>query len=121
MLVLDPYADGRGKWRGDSPGTIRKRFQCFSSENSLDFCSSVTIYVPGEGSIFHNHPDSEELGFVISGSGILQDMEQNSSMKLKQGDLLLIGRGELHRILNNGSSPLILLLVCTTKTPMPEG
>lgn len=77
MKVIDPFLDGEGVWQGDSPGTMRKRFQCFGIKNSVDFCSNVTVYAPGEGSVFHNHPSSEELSYVISGSGVIQDMEQN--------------------------------------------
>lgn len=121
MFVMDPFRDGTGSWQGDSPGSIRKRFQCLGSRNSLDFCSNVTVYEPGEGSVFHNHPQSEELGYVISGAGILQDMEQNVKAHIKQGELLLVERGEIHRIFNDGNTPLILLLICTARTPMPEG
>lgn len=121
MKVLEPFTDGEGVWQGDSPGTIRKRFRCFGTKNSLDFCSNVTIYAPGEGSVFHNHPNSEELGYVIAGFGVMQDMEQNIQAHIKKGDLLLVDRGEIHRIFNNGNEPLILLLVCTANTSMPEG
>lgn len=53
MKVIDPFLDGEGVWQGDSPGTMRKRFQCFGIKNSVDFCSNVTVYAPGEGSVFH--------------------------------------------------------------------
>lgn len=102
MKVIDPFLDGEGVWQGDSPGTMRKRFQCFGIKNSVDFCSNVTVYAPGEGSVFHNHPSSEELSYVISGSGVIQDMEQNVKAHIDQGKLILIDRGEIHRIFNDG-------------------
>ena len=108
MKVIDPFLDGEGVWQGDSPGTMRKRFQCFGIKNSVDFCSNVTVYAPGEGSVFHNHPSSE-------------DMEQNVKAHIDQGKLILIDRGEIHRIFNDGRAPLIVLLICTAHTPMPEG
>lgn len=74
MKVIDPFLDGEGVWQGDSPGTMRKRFQCFGIKNSVDFCSNVTVYAPGEGSVFHNHPSSEELSYVISGSGVYDEV-----------------------------------------------
>lgn len=85
MKVIDPFLDGEGVWQGDSPGTMRKRFQCFGIKNSVDFCSNVTVYAPGEGSVFHNHPSSEELSYVISGSGVIQDMEQNVKAHIDSG------------------------------------
>ena len=36
MKVIDPFLDGEGVWQGDSPGTMRKRFQCFGIKNSVD-------------------------------------------------------------------------------------
>ena len=68
VTVMNPLLDGRGVWQGDTPGTIRKRYYCFGTHNSKDFCSNVTVYNPGEGCVFHNHPQSEELGYVIAGS-----------------------------------------------------
>lgn len=121
MIAIDPFLDGEGIWQGDSPGSIRKLYKCVGIKNSEDFCSGVTVYNPGEGSIFHNHPNSEQLSYVIGGSGILQDMEQNVQAHIKTGDLLLISRGEIHRIFNDGSAPLIILFVCTARTVMPEG
>lgn len=48
-------------------------------------------------------------------------MEQNVKAHIDQGKLILIDRGEIHRIFNDGRAPLIVLLVCTAHTPMPEG
>lgn len=121
MQVINPFLDGVGSWQGDSPGTMRKRFSCFGQKESVDFCCNVTVYVPGEGSVFHNHPLSEELGFVVSGTGIIQDEQQNIAASIKAGELLLIQRGEIHRIYNSGSAPLVILLVCTDHATMPEG
>ena len=121
MKVMEPFSDGEGIWQGDSPGTIRKRFQCFGLHNSEDLCSNVTVYMPGEGSIFHNHPLSEELGYVIDGTGVIQDIERNVKAHIGRGELILIDRGEFHRIFNNGKAPLIVLLVCMAQTAMPEG
>ena len=121
MKVIDPLMEGKGSWQGVSPGTIRKRFLCVDEDNSLDFCANVTVYLPGEGSVFHNHPDSEELGFVVSGSGVVQDMDQNVQARLRQGQLALIERGEIHRLFNDGREPLVVLLVCTANVTLPEG
>ena len=103
MKVIDPFLDGEGVWQGDSPGTMRKRFQCFGIKNSVDFCSNVTVYAPGEGSVFHNHPSSEELSYVISGSGVIQDMEQN----VKAGDVITMSAGCRHTIIAETELKLI--------------
>lgn len=75
----------------------------------------------GRGACSTTTPPSEELSYVISGSGVIQDMEQNVKAHIDQGKLILIDRGEIHRIFNDGRAPLIVLLVCTAHTPMPEG
>ena len=103
MKVIDPFLDGEGVWQGDSPGTMRKRFQCFGIKNSVDFCSNVTVYAPGEGSVFHNHPSSEELSYVISGSGVIQDMEQN----VKAGDVITMSAGCRHTVIAETELKLI--------------
>ena len=103
MKVIDPFLDGEGVWQGDSPGTMRKRFQCFGIKNSVDFCSNVTVYAPGEGSVFHNHPSSEELSYVISGSGVIQDMEQN----VKAGDVITMSAGCRHTVIAESELKLI--------------
>ena len=103
MKVIDPFLDGEGVWQGDSPGTMRKRFQCFGIKNSVDFCSIVTVYAPGEGSVFHNHPSSEELSYVISGSVVIQDMEQN----VKAGDVITMSAGCRHTVIAETELKLI--------------
>ena len=95
MKVIDPFLDGEGVWQG--------RFQCFGIKNSVDFCSNVTVYAPGEGSVFHNHPSSEELSYVISGSGVIQDMEQN----VKAGDVITMSAGCRHTVIAESELKLI--------------
>lgn len=58
---------------------------------------------------------------VISGLRCDPGQEQNVKAHIDQGKLILIDRGEIHRIFNDGRAPLIVLLVCTAHTPMPEG
>mgnify|MGYP004479011869 FL=1 len=120
VTVMNPLLDGRGVWQGDTPGTIRKRYYCFGTHNSKDFCSNVTVYNPGEGCVFHNHPQSEELCYVIAGSGVIMDMEKNIQQHIQKGNLFLVERGEIHRIFNDGNEPLQLLLICTGNTLLPE-
>ena len=35
--------------------------------------------------------------------------------------MILVERGELHRLFNDGREPLVVLMVCIAHTPMPEG
>ena len=101
MKVIDPFLDGEGVWQG----TARHDAQAIpvlwhQKLGGLLFqCHSVRTW---GGSVFHNHPSSEELSYVISGSGVIQDMEQNVKAHIDQGKLILIDRGEIHRIFNDG-------------------
>jgi len=111
MIQIDPFESGNGVWKGDSLGNMRKQYYCVGPQNSQQFCAGITIFLPGEGGVFHNHATSEELNYVICGSGTVQDLEQNVVAYFKKGDVLLHPAGEIHRIYNNGTDPLELLYI----------
>lgn len=121
MQVIHPFTEGAGVWRGDSPGSIRKMYKCVGLDRSNQFCCGITLYAPGEGSSFHNHPRSEELDYVVGGSGLAQGLDGAVVARFRQGDLLLVPPGEMHRIYNDGDGPLTVLFVCDARTSLPEG
>ncbi|CAN5700288.1 cupin domain-containing protein [soil metagenome] len=53
----------------------------------------------------NEHPKSEQWLFVISGSG--RATVSGRTPRLRAGSLLLIEKGEGHRIVNTGRSPLV--------------
>lgn len=55
----------------------------------------------------NEHPNAEQWLFVVSGSG--RATVRRRTIKLEANSLLLIEKGEPHRIKNTGRSPLVTL------------
>lgn len=59
--------------------------------------------------VSNEHPKCEQWLYVIAGTGtaiIVPRRGMRTSVKLKQGTLLVIERGERHQIKNTGRAPL---------------
>lgn len=109
MKVISPFKDGKQLWIGDRPGSYRKVFKCLDNTESDHISLGITLFEPGEGSIMHNHAISEEVDYVISGSGITYDSEGNIICRFKKGDILFYKEGEFHKHYNDGEETLQLL------------
>lgn len=73
---------------------------------------------PGEGHLRHNHPGSEEILFIIRGTGeqmVETDLEENGGeprfFPVKGGDLVHIPASVFHQTVNTGPDTLELLAV----------
>jgi mannose-6-phosphate isomerase-like protein (cupin superfamily) len=68
------------------------------------------IIGPGMSIGHHLHEDSEEIYFVVEGSGtmIMDGVETG----IGPGDVSLVRQGHSHGLVNSGSVPLRLLVVC---------
>ena len=66
---------------------------------------------PGENTLLHRHHHSEELYHVTAGSGrmVLGDEE----FVIATGDTVAIPPGTPHRVINDGSEPLVILCCCS--------
>jgi mannose-6-phosphate isomerase-like protein (cupin superfamily) len=65
---------------------------------------------PGRTTTGHRHPESEEIYFIVSGSGVLTVGDEAS--RVKPGDAVLIPPGTHHAAANDGAGPLVLLCCC---------
>ena len=65
---------------------------------------------PGAATQEHYHPKTEEIYYVLEGTGLMRigDEEQD----VKPGDAIAIPPGQRHTILNNGDMPLRFLCCC---------
>lgn len=57
----------------------------------------------------NEHPHSEQWLYIVSGTGTATVVSRNGrrrSVKLRNGMLLVVERGELHQIRNSGKRPL---------------
>jgi mannose-6-phosphate isomerase-like protein (cupin superfamily) len=65
---------------------------------------------PGQATERHYHRSTEEIYFVVKGSG---DMEVDGDTKrIRPGDAVLIPAGAWHSLVNDGTSELRILCCC---------
>lgn len=64
---------------------------------------------PGCSIGMHEHDKEEEICYVISGKGIIND--NGIITELNPGDASITGNGASHSIENNGSEPLVFIAV----------
>lgn len=71
--------------------------------------TAMMVLQPGEatGEPDNEHPQSEQWVFVVKGKGRAKVGKR--SVSLKENSLLLIQKGEVHQIVNNGKTPLVTL------------
>ncbi len=77
--------------------------------------SAVSLYFePGQGHARHNHLESEQFIFVVSGNGTqMVEMEPGRpvTQDISAGSLVCIPRGAYHETFNTGWEPMRLLAV----------
>ncbi len=66
------------------------------------------VLLPGKGHDRHNHPESEEILYVLSGEGV-QTLNDGTPFPVKAGDVIHIPTAAFHSTHNNGWEPLRLL------------
>jgi oxalate decarboxylase/phosphoglucose isomerase-like protein (cupin superfamily) len=120
VRVLDPFEDGKQIWLGDEKGMVRKVFRTIDRDqcNSEYFVSGITYFEPGESSSLHNHPNSEEIDFIIQGSGVVES--DNETLPFKSMQYMFIPKGVMHRHYNTGRDTMILLWTYTPPGELPK-
>lgn len=71
--------------------------------------AEATVY-PMQRTIAHSHPCTEEIYFILGGSGLMAIESEIQSVRV--GDAVGILAGQRHQILNTGSEPLVFLCCC---------
>ena len=66
------------------------------------------VLLPGQGHVRHNHPQSEEILYVLSGVGE-QMVDDKPSFVVRAGDTIYIPTAIFHSTVNTGWEPLRLL------------
>jgi mannose-6-phosphate isomerase-like protein (cupin superfamily) len=59
----------------------------------------------------HQHLGEEEIFYFVSGSGVLQDSENDPGQPVSAGDASLTLAGGYHSIRNAGQEPLVLIAI----------
>jgi len=76
------------------------------------FVLAVVTIEPGEGHLRHNHPDMEEILYVIEGEGTqMVDINGEQRRKVQAGDLIHLPPGVFHETVNTGTTTLKFLVV----------
>jgi oxalate decarboxylase/phosphoglucose isomerase-like protein (cupin superfamily) len=68
------------------------------------------VLQPGRGHDRHNHPESEEILYVLSGEGE-QMLDDGEAFNVKPGDAIYVPTGVFHSTRNTGWEPMRLLAV----------
>ncbi|MGI6086293.1 MAG: cupin domain-containing protein [Acetivibrionales bacterium] len=97
----------REKMRGGN-GSVKLQ-NIFNADEIKGKCRlfSQIILEPGCSIGPHEHDQEEEIYYILSGTGIVDD---NGEIKnIGPGDAIKTGGGEYHSITNNGQEPLLIL------------
>lgn len=70
------------------------------------------IVNPGQGHARHNHPDAEEVIYVISGEA-MQMVDDGEPFPIREGDAVYIPTGAFHSTVNTSWRPLRLIVTYT--------
>jgi oxalate decarboxylase/phosphoglucose isomerase-like protein (cupin superfamily) len=111
--VIDPFSEASPFWLGlEDPGFRRKVFKIVDEKiiGSEFLTCGLTIFEPGEASSLHNHPDSEEINFIVRGSGQVIS-EGHDPMPFLEHSFMFIPKGMKHQHVNTGREPLWLVFV----------
>ncbi|MBV9280175.1 MAG: cupin domain-containing protein [Chloroflexi bacterium] len=68
------------------------------------------VLLPGKGHDRHNHPDAEEILFVLSGEG-RQMLNDEEPFPVKAGDTIHVPTAAFHSTVNTGWEPMRLLAI----------
>jgi oxalate decarboxylase/phosphoglucose isomerase-like protein (cupin superfamily) len=83
-----------------------------ATENTDAIAMSLmhVVLLPGKGHERHNHPDSDEILYILSGRGE-QMVDDSQTFPVGPGQAVFIPEGAFHSTVNTGWEPLVLLAV----------
>lgn len=97
--------------------TVRYRFPTHTNDLVMDRAEAeaseafLVVLEPGEAPPLHQHDDTEQIFYVVSGAGRLHIGADDKQYPVSAGDLVRIPRHTLHRIRCEGEEPLVYLSV----------
>lgn len=84
------------------------------------FSGGVVYLPPGQGHTRHNHPGSEEIIFIIKGTGEQMVEDQNGTpdtRTVKAGCTIFIPESRFHSTRNTGTEPMEIFVVYAPAGP----
>lgn len=74
------------------------------------------IVLPGVGHERHNHPQSDELLYVLAGEGE-QMLDDGDPFRIRAGETVVIPKGVWHSTVNTGWEPMSVLAIYAPAGP----
>jgi oxalate decarboxylase/phosphoglucose isomerase-like protein (cupin superfamily) len=68
------------------------------------------VLLPGQGHERHNHPDADEILYVLAGAGD-QMVDDGEPFPVRPGQAIWIPEGAFHSTVNTGWEPMVLLAI----------
>jgi oxalate decarboxylase/phosphoglucose isomerase-like protein (cupin superfamily) len=68
------------------------------------------VLLPGQGHDRHNHPDADEILYVLAGAGD-QMVDDAATFAVRPGQAIWIPKGAFHSTVNTGWEPMVLLAI----------
>ena len=121
VKTINPFRNANGFWLGlEEDGLRRKVFKVVDRElvNSEHMVAGLTIFDPGEASSYHNHPESEEINYIVRGSGKVVSEEEEE--EFGANSFMFIPKGVFHRHVNTGDEPMWLIFMYTPPGQLPR-
>jgi oxalate decarboxylase/phosphoglucose isomerase-like protein (cupin superfamily) len=83
-----------------------------ATENTDDPAVSMmhVVLLPGQGHERHNHPDADEILYVLAGTGD-QMVDDAQAFAVRPGQAVWIPKGAFHSTVNTGWEPMSILAV----------
>ena len=83
-----------------------------SGDNTEDPDVSLmhVVLLPGQGHERHNHPDSDEILYILSGQGE-QMVDDSETFPVHAGQAVWIPKGQFHSTVNTGWEPMAILAI----------
>ena len=121
VKTINPFRNANEFWLGlEEDGLRRKVFKVVDRElvNSEHMVAGLTIFDPGEASSYHNHPESEEINYIVRGSGKVVSEEEEE--EFGANSFMFIPKGVFHRHVNTGDEPMWLIFMYTPPGQLPR-
>ena len=68
------------------------------------------VLLPGKGHERHNHPDSDEILYILAGKGE-QMVDDSQTFPVSAGQAVWIPKGAFHSTVNTGWDPMVILAI----------
>ena len=91
-------------------GVIKPLVSQDNVEETPDVSLMHVVLLPGQGHERHNHPDADEVLYVLAGAGD-QMVDDGEPFPVRPGQAIWIPKGQFHSTVNTGWEPLAILAI----------